>query len=112
MPPNPASSPPSTAVEIVDGLIQRAQGAGATDVHIQPTSNALDVRWRVDGVLLPIESWPKQVASNVVSRLKVLAGLLTYRSDIPQEGRIHGVPGNVREMRLSTFPTLPRRKRR
>ena len=48
---------------------------------------------------------PAKVAPNVVARLKVLAELLTYRTDVPQEGRIRGVPGEV-EMRLSTFPTL------
>ena len=41
----------------------------------------------------------------MVARLKVLAELLTYRTDVPQEGRIRGAPGEV-EMRLSTFPTL------
>ena len=40
-----------------------------------------------------------------MARLKVLAELLTYRTDVPQEGRIRGAPGNV-EMRVSTFPTL------
>ena len=47
----------------------------------------------------------RSVAPNVVARLKVLAELLTYRTDMPQEGRIRGVPGEV-EMRVSTFPTL------
>ena len=42
---------------------------------------------------------PAKVAPNVVARLKVLAELLTYRTDVPQEGRIRGVPGEV-EMRL------------
>jgi type II secretory ATPase GspE/PulE/Tfp pilus assembly ATPase PilB-like protein len=92
-------------VEIVDGILDRARAAGATDVHIQPTASVLDVRWRVDGVLLPVETLPKALAPNVVARLKVLAGLLTYRTDVPQEGRIQGVAGDV-EMRLSTFPTL------
>ena len=48
---------------------------------------------------------PAKVAPNVVARLKVLSELLTYRTDVPQEGRIKGVPGEV-EMRVSTFPTL------
>ena len=43
--------------------------------------------------------------ADVVARLKVLAELLTYRTDVPQEGRFRNVAGNV-EMRLSTFPTL------
>ncbi len=41
----------------------------------------------------------------MVARLKVLAELLTYRTDVPQEGRIRCIPGEV-EMRVSTFPTL------
>ena len=48
---------------------------------------------------------PIALAPNVVARLKVLAELMTYRTDIPQEGRVRGTPGDV-EMRVSTFPTL------
>ncbi len=53
----------------------------------------------------PGESLPLGVAPNVIARLKVLADLLTYRTDVPQEGRIRSAPGEV-EMRLSLFPTL------
>ena len=56
-------------------------------------------------MLQPVAVLPSRLAANVVARLKVLAELLTYRTDVPQEGRIRGVPGEV-EMRLSTFPTL------
>jgi len=56
-------------------------------------------------VLQPVAVLPSRLAANVVARLKVLAELLTYRTDVPQEGRIRGAPGEV-EMRLSTFPTL------
>ena len=58
----------------------------------------------VDGVLQSVTGLPAALASNVVARLKVLAELLTYRTDVPQEGRIRG-SGDV-EMRVSTFPTL------
>jgi general secretion pathway protein E len=65
----------------------------------------LELRWRIDGVLQPVALMPMKLAPNIVARLKVLAELLTYRTDVPQEGRIRSVPGEV-EMRLSTFPTL------
>jgi type II secretory ATPase GspE/PulE/Tfp pilus assembly ATPase PilB-like protein len=55
--------------------------------------------------LHPVALLPAKLAPNVVARLKVLSELLTYRTDIPQEGRIKGTPGEV-EMRVSTFPTL------
>ncbi|MDR3637049.1 MAG: GspE/PulE family protein [Isosphaeraceae bacterium] len=93
------------AIEAVDLLLAEARAAGASDLHIQPTADGLEARWRIDGVLHPAVLLPASVAPNVVARLKVLADLLTYRSDVPQEGRIRGVPGEV-EMRVSTFPTL------
>ncbi|MEW4451098.1 ATPase, T2SS/T4P/T4SS family, partial [Bremerella sp. JC817] len=65
----------------------------------------LDIRHRIDGVLQPMALLPVRVAPNVVARLKVLAQLLTYRTDVPQEGRIASRPGQA-EVRVSTFPTL------
>jgi general secretion pathway protein E len=96
---------PRYATEVVDLVLAEARAVGASDVHWQPTPEGVELRWRVDGVLHPAAVLPAGVATNVVARLKVLADLLTYRTDVPQEGRIRGVPGEV-EMRLSTFPTL------
>ena len=56
-------------------------------------------------MLLPLGIFPSGLAADVVTRLKVLADLLTYRNDVPQEGRIRSGAGGV-EMRVSTFPTL------
>lgn len=99
------SSSPSHVVDLVALMLDEARSAGASDVHLTPTADGLDARWRVDGVLQPAGLLPKDVTPNVVARLKVLADLLTYRNDVPQEGRIRGGPGDV-EMRVSTFPTL------
>jgi type II secretory ATPase GspE/PulE/Tfp pilus assembly ATPase PilB-like protein len=73
---------------------------------LQPTQQGLDVRWRLDGVLQPLGCFPRGEAADIVNRLKVLAELLTYRNDVPQEGRIrHQQAGHV-EVRVSSFPTL------
>ena len=96
---------PHYATVVVERLLTAARSAGASDVHFQPSAGGLEVTWRIDGVLLPVASMPIRIAPNIVARLKVLAELLTYRTDVPQEGRIRGVPGEV-EMRVSTFPTL------
>jgi type II secretory ATPase GspE/PulE/Tfp pilus assembly ATPase PilB-like protein len=93
------------AVDLIDALLAAARQAGASDVHLQPAAEGLELRWRIDGVLQPVATLPSAPAPNVVARLKVLADLLTYRTDVPQEGRIRGAPGDV-EMRVSTFPTL------
>ena len=93
------------AAEAVDLLLGSARAAGASDLHFQPEGDALAVQWRIDGVLQPVASIPKASAPNVVARLKVLAELLTYRTEVPQEGRIRTAPG-LPETRVSTFPTL------
>lgn len=112
---DPASS--LYATQIIDSLLAAARAAGASDLHLQPTPAGLTVRWRLDGVLQKVADISRGGASDVVSRLKVLAELPTYRTDVPQEGRIrlerekhanaplttHASPV---EMRVSTFPTL------
>jgi type II secretory ATPase GspE/PulE/Tfp pilus assembly ATPase PilB-like protein len=96
-------------VGIVDELLQRAVASGASDVHFEPTGTDLKVKYRLDGALSPVESLPAAVAENVVARLKVLGGLLTYRNDIPQEGRLEldgKASGKVTDVRLAVFPTI------
>ena len=87
------------------------QAAGASDVHFQPGGDGLELRWRIDGVLHPVALLPAKVAPNVVARLKVLAELLTYRTDVPQEGRIRGVAGRGRDAGQHV-PDLVRREGR
>lgn len=89
----------------VEELLQAAVAARASDLHLLPTRAGLEISWRLDGVMQPLAIWPATLSGNVVSRLKVLADLLTYRTDLPQEGRLRSGDAAV-EMRLSTFPTL------
>jgi type II secretory ATPase GspE/PulE/Tfp pilus assembly ATPase PilB-like protein len=93
------------ATRFVDILLAAGRTRGASDLHLQPTPEGLELRWRVDGVLAPLGTYPPGVAANVVARLKVLADLLTYRNDVPQEGRIREADAAT-EVRVSTFPTL------
>ncbi|MDX1969399.1 MAG: GspE/PulE family protein [Planctomycetaceae bacterium] len=86
-------------------LLQAAVDSRASDLHLLPTQAGLEISWRLDGVMQSLGTWPAGVAANVIGRLKVLAELLTYRTDLPQEGRLRTGTTSV-EMRLSTFPTL------
>jgi general secretion pathway protein E len=111
-----------SAVEIVDALLVAARNAQASDIHLVPDEAGSAVFWRLDGVLQPVTRIARPISSNVVARLKVLAELLTYRTEVPQEGRLRAVPGDAPaqaareatspsdrgnvEMRLSTFPTM------
>ncbi len=93
--------------ETVDGLLRAAVDAGASDLHLEPGVQDVELRLRIDGVLRPAGTLEGRYRANLVARLKVLADLVTYRSDLPQEGRIPrervGLPV---DLRVSTFPTL------
>ena len=97
---------------MIDDILARGLAAGATDLHFEPADTELLVRIRVDGQLLDFESVPAGLAENVVSRLKVLASLLTYRVDIPQEGSLRWPDGAEAkgtapvDLRVATFPTI------
>lgn len=96
----------SFAVNVVDSLLKIAHTARASDLHLLPLrdNGGLEVLYRIDGVLQPAGIIPPS-SLQIVSRLKVLSHLLTYRSDIPQEGRIRTGTADA-EMRVSTFPTV------
>ena len=93
---------------LVDLILQQARVHRASDVHLVPAEHQLTMQWRIDGVLHTIAGFGAELSARVVARLKVLSGLLTYRTDIPQEGRI--ADGSNRdsggEVRITTFPTL------
>jgi type II secretory ATPase GspE/PulE/Tfp pilus assembly ATPase PilB-like protein len=98
---------PERVCRLVDVVLQEAVRRSASDVHFEPNHRCVEVRFRLDGVLHPVASLNRELAVNIVARLKVLADLLTYRLDIPQEGRLRQEvnPYGV-DMRISTFPTV------
>jgi type II secretory ATPase GspE/PulE/Tfp pilus assembly ATPase PilB-like protein len=100
---NPGS--PQYASQVVETMLAEACGLNASDLHLQPGQNGLELKYRLDGVLMPVFVFPTELSANIVARLKVLAELLTYHTDRPQEGRIRSAESDV-EMRVSTFPTL------
>jgi len=96
-------------VSLVDDLLNKAVKSDASDVHFEPTGSELVVKFRLDGVLGAVEKLPKSLSDNIIARLKVLGGLLTYRNDIPQEGRIEidkSRDDRIVDQRLAIFPTI------
>jgi len=94
---------PDGVPALVDALVAEARRKGASDLHVEPGRDTMEVRLRVDGALETLASLPGHLAANVAARCKVLAGLLTYRIDIPQEG---GMRDEAGEGRVSTFPVV------
>ena len=78
----------TTAVEIVARLIQQAEAAQASDIHLQTVGKAGHVSFRLDGVLSPPTELPADTADRVFGRIKFLARLKTYQDSMPQDGRM------------------------
>jgi type II secretory ATPase GspE/PulE/Tfp pilus assembly ATPase PilB-like protein len=98
---------PERTGRLVDLILAEAVRRSASDAHFEPTQQSLEVRFRLDGVLHHVATLNRNLAANVVARLKVLAELLTYRQDVPQEGRLsRGREQFGVDMRVSTFPTI------
>ncbi|OGY98232.1 MAG: hypothetical protein A2855_02940 [Candidatus Liptonbacteria bacterium RIFCSPHIGHO2_01_FULL_57_28] len=99
-----------SAVTLVDLLIEAAQSSGASDVHIQPESNNVRLRFRIDGILLDILKDAKVSAElnhELISRIKVISGLRTDEHMAPQDGRFRSTiegQGDV-DVRVSIMPT-------
>jgi len=93
-------------VKIVDTLISHAIFQGASDIHIEPCEESLVVRYRIDGILHDAMILPKDTASGIVARVKVLSNLKLDEKRLPQDGRFKIVSeqGNV-SFRVSTLPT-------
>jgi general secretion pathway protein E len=94
-------------VRAVNGIITRATEARASDIHIEPTDDGVDVRFRIDGALKEIETLPAHLRSALVSRIKVMSGLDIAERRLPQDGRLRiAVRGHEIDLRVATSPTI------
>ncbi len=94
-------------VRLVNSIIERAAAERASDIHLEPRSGELAVRMRIDGLLRPILTVPREHQSAVISRLKVMGGMDVSERRVPQDGRANvRVKGRDIDLRLSTLPTI------
>ncbi len=99
-----ADAPP--VVRVLNSILGDAVRIGATDIHIEPDADQVRVRMRVDGLLHDKATLPAGVASAVVSRLKVLAGMDIAERLRPQDGRILlEIERRQYDLRLATVGT-------
>jgi type II secretory ATPase GspE/PulE/Tfp pilus assembly ATPase PilB-like protein len=93
-------------IKMCNLILQEAIRSQASDVHLEPTLNCLQVRMRVDGVLRAYIDVPKWLHSPVVSRIKILASLDISERRLPQDGRVRVKFQNKSvDLRISTLPT-------
>jgi type IV pilus assembly protein PilB len=94
-------------VKLVNWVISQAVDHGTSDVHIEPQANQLAIRFRIDGVLREITTVPRQLASGVASRIKIMADLDISERRVPQDGRVGiNVGGKALDLRVATLPTV------
>lgn len=74
-------------IKIVDTLLKHAILQKASDIHIEPLEKEVTVRYRIDGILRDAMILPKQAASGIVARIKVLSNLKLDEHRLPQDGR-------------------------
>ncbi|MBI5346450.1 MAG: type II/IV secretion system protein [Chlamydiae bacterium] len=95
------------AVQILNAVLMEALQQGASDIHFEPYENKLNIRYRLDGILQSRRSPPSEYASQIISRIKVMAKLDIAEKRLPQDGRIKLKMGKREiDFRVSTVPII------
>ncbi len=102
-------TPPKSAspADLVDGIVQEALAWGASDVHLEPNEQGMQVRFRVHGLLQNVMTIAQKDRAAVTSRIKILANLDISEHRHPQDGRIRiRQESHAVDARVSTIPSL------
>ncbi len=93
-------------INVVNCLIEEAHGLRASDIHIDPQQNDVQIRFRIDGVLQDIHILPKTIHSEIISRIKIVSGLRTDEHHAAQDGHFQSslITGEHIDVRVSIVP--------
>ena len=93
-------------VEIVNEIIMDAVNKNASDIHFDPTKENLRLRIRIDGELSDYGVVDKKYQKNIISRIKMIAGMNIMETRLPQDGAIKNKIGEkALDLRVSSLPT-------
>ena len=102
-----ASASQAPVVKLVHSIIADAVGRGASDIHFDPRREAMQVRYRVDGVMVDSTTVPNNLVPGLVSRIKIMAELDIAERRVPQDGRIAlDVDSRHIDIRVATLPVI------
>lgn len=95
----------------VQELIERGIQCGASDIHVEPTANGVQVRFRIDGILQEVECKEEMWGPPLVSRIKLLSGMDIGERRLPQDGGFsfemkHSDKEQLIDIRVATLPTI------
>jgi len=97
----------SPIAQTVNLLLEYAIRSSASDVHIEPREDYVQIRYRIDGVLKEVNRLPRNVMNALVSRVKILSNLKIDERRVPQDGRFKiKVAGKQYALRVSTLPIV------
>lgn len=95
----------SPIAQTINLLLEYAIRSSASDVHIEPREDYVQIRYRIDGVLKEVNRLPRNVIGALISRIKILANLKIDERRVPQDGRFKiKVAGRQYALRVSTLP--------
>ncbi len=95
----------SPIAQTVNLLLEYAIKSSASDIHIEPREEFVQIRYRIDGVLKEVNRLPRNVLGALVSRIKILSNLKIDERRVPQDGRFKiRVAGKQYALRVSTLP--------
>ncbi len=95
----------SPIAQTVNLLLEYAVRSSASDIHIEPREEFVQIRYRIDGVLTEVNRLPRNVQGALVSRIKILANLKIDERRVPQDGRFKvKIAGKQYALRVSTLP--------
>jgi type IV pilus assembly protein PilB len=93
-------------VGLVNQILAEAIRTGASDIHIEPRLNRIDVRYRVDGQLRRVKEIPPDLLPMLLTRVKIMAELDIVEWRVPQDGRISvNIDGRGVDLRISVLPS-------
>jgi general secretion pathway protein E len=93
-------------IKLVNLLVAGAIKDRASDIHVEPYSGNLKIRYRIDGILYDILSLPRRIQSPLTSRIKIMAKLNIAEKRLPQDGRIEiKIADRLVDIRVSIIPT-------
>ena len=94
-------------IRLVNAIIERAITERASDIHLEPRENELQVRMRIDGLMRYIMTVPRDLQGSVISRIKIMSSLDIAEHRIPQDGRFNvKMKDKDIDLRVSTLPTV------
>jgi type IV pilus assembly protein PilB len=97
----------SPVVQLANMVITRAVEEGASDIHLEPTKEALKVRYRIDGILHDVMTVPRRAQLSLISRVKIMSEMDIAEKRAPQDGRFAAsIHGGSYDFRVSSLPAI------